>query len=115
MSKKTGIFKVYFEDNGDLMYRTPWIDSWASQRPGYVPPKSEDNHVFHDHLEYAGYRKNSIVFKSLNSGRKYHMLLLDFDKMMQVVKMHHNVVEGDFTFTRRGTVQALKMILPKKP
>jgi hypothetical protein len=113
--KKTGQFKVYFEDNGDMMYREPYVNRWAAQQPGYVPPqhKTEDNHVFFDTMEYVRWYGNVVTFKSLTSGRKYHMFLRHFDEVMKAKRMINNVIEGDFTFTKHGSVQAFKMILPK--
>jgi hypothetical protein len=43
------------------------------------------------------------------------MFLSDFDAMMLAKKMKDNIIEGDFTFTKRGRVQGFRMILPKKP
>lgn len=117
MNKRVGQFKVYFEDNGDLRYRAPYVSRWQSQQPGYVAPvyKTEDNHVFQDRLEYSGYYQSVITFKSVNSGRRYHMFLRHFDEMMKKIQMNHNMVEGNFTFAKHGNVQGLKMVFPKNP
>lgn len=109
MSKVKGSFKVYFDNNGDLLHR---FYSWYQSQGNF---KEEDNHVFQDRLEYAGYAGSHISFKSLMTGRKYHMFLSDFDKMMKDKRMDQNIIEGDFTFTKKGRVQGFKMILPKKP
>lgn len=100
-------FKVYFDLNGNLLYRLYRYDSPTSY-------KEEDNHVFKDRLEYDDYLGSHISFKSLTSGRKYHMFLTDFHKMMLAKMMHENVIEGEFTFTKRGRVQGFKMLLPKQ-
>ena len=114
MAKKPGQFKIYFEDNGDMMYREPW---WELKNPNpAVPlPKSEDNHAFHDQMEYVRCYGSVITFKSLISGRSYHMFLRHFDEMMQAKRMVNNVIEGDFTFTKHGLVQGFRMVLPKPP
>lgn len=108
-SNKIGIFKVYFHTNGDLMYALRYYD----QQNGNF--KEEDNHVFSDKLEYEGYGGSHIYFKSLTSGRKYHMFISDFHNLMVAKKMQDNIIEGNFTFTKKGKVQGFKMILPPKP
>lgn len=108
MSKAKGVFKVYFDTNGDLLHRLYY---WQQQQGNY---KEEDNHTFQDRLEYTGYFGSHISFKSLMTGRKYHMFLSDFHAMMLAKKMKDNIIEGDFTFCRKGRVQGFKMVLPKK-
>lgn len=110
MSKAKGVFKVYFDNNGNLLHRLYY---YQQQQTGTY--KEEDNHVFTDRLEYAGYAGSHISFKSMMTGRKYHMFLSDFDSMMKAKKLDNNIVEGDFTFTKRGQVQGFKLILPKQP
>jgi hypothetical protein len=108
MSKAKGVFKIYFDNNGDLLYR---LYGWY--KPGDY--KEEDNHVFQDRLEYIGQSGSHFSFKSLASGRTFLMFISDFDKIMLAKKVKDNIIEGDFTFTRKGRVQGFKMILPKKP
>lgn len=107
--KAKGVFKVYFDTNGDLLDR---LYSWIQQQGNY---KEEDNHVFKDRMQYVGYSGSHITFKSLMTGRKYGMFMSDFNIMMLAEKLEHNVIEGEFTFTKKGRVQGLKMILPKTP
>lgn len=109
MSKAKGIFKVYFDNNGNLLHR---LFYYQQQAGNY---KEEDNHVFQDRLEYSGFYGSHISFKSLMTGRRYHMFLRDFHAMMVAKVMKDNIIEGDFTFTKRGQVQGFKMVLPKKP
>lgn len=115
--KKTGQFKVYFEDDGDMRYREPHVSKWQASQPGYVPPqhKTEDNHVFFDTMEYVEWCWSVFTFKSLTSGRKYHMSLRHFDEVMKAKRMINNVIEGDFTFAKHGRKQTFKMVLPKPP
>ncbi len=101
-------FKVYFDLNGNLLNRLYYWD----QKNGNF--KEEDNHIFADQLEYVGYSSPHIKFKSLISGRIYLMFISDFDKMILEKKMQNNIIEGEFTFTRKGIVQGFKMLLPKK-
>ncbi len=111
MSKAKGVFKIYFDDKGDLLHR---LYGWQMQQnPSQY--KEEDNHIFTDRLEYVGYYGSHISFKSLMTGRKYHMFLSDFDAMMKAKKLEDNIMEGEFTFTKRGRVQGFKMVLPKQP
>lgn len=107
--KAKGVFKVYFDNNGDLLHR---LYHWQQQQGAY---KEEDNHVFQDRLEYTGYSGSHIAFKSLTTGRTYSMFLSDFNAMMLAKKLDNNIVEGDFTFTKKGIVQGFKMLLPKAP
>lgn len=108
MSKAKGAFKVYFDNNGNLLDR---FYSWYGNAGSY---KEEDNHVFQDRLKYHGYSGSHILFKSTVSGREYRMFLSDFHKLMVAEKMKENIIEGEFTFTKKGVVQGFKMILPKK-
>lgn len=110
MSAKKGIFKVYFNNDGDLLHR---LFYYQQNNPGSY--KEEDNHVFSDRLEYCGYFGSHISFKSTMTGRKYHMFISDFDKLMKAHKMQDNIIEGDFTFCKKGRVQGFKMILPPAP
>jgi hypothetical protein len=107
--KPKGVFKVHFDNDGNLLRRL----YYHTQLQGNY--KEEDNHVFSDRLEYSGYMGSHISFKSLMTGREYHMFLSDFDKMMMQKKMIDNVIEGDFTFCKKGRVQGFKMILTAKP
>ncbi len=109
MSKAKGVFKVYFDTNGDLLHRLYY---WMQQQGNF---KEEDNHVFQDRLEYTGFSGNHVSFKSLTTGRKYHMFVSDFHHVMMAKVLKDNIIEGDFTFCRKGVVQGFKMILPKKP
>ena len=111
MAKKPGQYKIYFEDNGDMKY---CLTYWDRRDPAKLAQiKSEDNHVWPDAMEYIGYYHSVMVFKSRNSGRKYHMFLRHFDEMMKAKVMNYGVIIGDFTFTKRGQIQGFKMILPK--
>ncbi len=110
MSKNKGVFKVYFNTKGDLLYSLGYWD----QKNGTF--KEEDNHVFTDQMEYHGYAGSHILFKSTMTGRKYHMFISDFHKLMVAKKMlPGNIIEGEFTFTKKGRVQGCKMILPVPP
>jgi hypothetical protein len=49
------------------------------------------------------------------TGRKYRMFISDFHDMMLTKKMQDNVIEGEFTFVKKGRVQGFRMILPPAP
>ena len=106
---KIGTFKVYFDNNGDLLHA---LYGYIQRQGNY---KEEDNHVFVDRMEYSGYGGSHIYFKSQMTGRKFHMFLSDFDKMMKQKLMQNNAIEGEFTFTKKGRVQGVRMILPPVP
>jgi hypothetical protein len=107
--KSKGIFKVYFDLQGNLLHRAY---GWQINQGNF---KEEDNHVFSDKMEYDDYGGSHIYFKSVVTGRKYHMFLSDFHAMMKMKKMQDNIIEGEFTFTKKGRVLGFKMILPPKP
>lgn len=106
--KPKGVFKVYFSLTGDLLDR---VYRW--QNPGDY--KEEDNHIFSDKLEYKSIGGSHVYFESLTSGRKYQMFVSDFHKVMINKKIQDLIIEGEFTFTKKGVVQGFKMILPKTP
>ena len=107
--KAKGIFKVCFDNNGNLLHR---LYGWQINQGNY---KEEDNHVFNDRMEYTGFFMSHVTFKSLMTGRKYHMFLSDFHHVMMAKVMRDNIIEGEFTFIKKGRAQGCKMILPPKP
>lgn len=92
-----------------MLYRAP--STWAAGQYGY---KEEDNHEFSDQFEYSGYSGSHIIFTSVITNRVYHMFMSDFHNMMLAKKMNNNIIEGTFVFTKKGTVQGFKMLLPKE-
>lgn len=78
---------------------------------------SQKNCIFPDILEYIGYLKarpggNSyLLFKSINSGRKYHMFISDFNDVILAKRFVNNQIVGDFYFIRKGNSQGIKYIL----
>ncbi len=115
MAKKAGQFKIYFHNNGDMMSREPYHSIWSGPSPTPPQYKTEDNHVFHDQMEYADYYSNGVILKSITSGRKYYMFMRHFHEVMKTKMMYQNVIEGDFTFAKHGVIQGVKMVLPKNP
>lgn len=108
--KKNNIFKVYFEDNGDMKYSLTY---WERRDPVKLASlKSEDNHIWNDTMEYVALWGNRVIFKSAVSGRKYYMPFRYFHEVMRAKVMRFSVIEGDFTFVKHGHAQGFKMILP---
>lgn len=113
MAKKAGQFKIYFEDNGDMKYS---LNYWERRDPAKLALiKSEDNHTWHDTMEYVALWGNRVIFKSLLSGRKYYMPFRYFHEVMHAKVMQYSVMEGDFIFVKHGHAQGFKMILPPPP
>ena len=106
--KAKGVFKVYFSLTGDLLDR---VYNW--QQPGSY--REEDNHVFTDRMEYKDIGGSHVHFESLMTGRKYQMFVSDFHKVMINKLIKDLIIEGEFTFTKKGRVQGFKMIIPKTP
>jgi hypothetical protein len=99
-------FDVVFSDKGDL--------AWNSRTSGYYAPpnfKTEKNHPYSDSLEYTGYAGSHILFTSLNTGRKYHMFMSDFDEAVKAKAFINNQLVGIFCFCRKGTKQGIRLIL----
>lgn len=71
----------------------------------------KDNYVFHDTLKFVeivrrGHVANFIV-ESLTTGTKYPMFLSEVMRIFGQYDIIHGVVEGEFTFVKRGTKFAL--------
>ena len=96
-------FDVVFTDKGDL-HRTSYFS------PQYSGFKIEKNRAYSDTLEYAGYSSNRIMFVSLNTGRKYHMFMSDFDEIVKEKMFVDNKVIGLFCFCRKGSRQGIRMV-----
>lgn len=103
-------FKVFFSKNGDLLYTSRYVN--YNNNHDYL---EEDNKVFKDQLEYKGIAGSQVTFQSLTDKRTYRMFISDFDKVMLAKKVVNNIIEGEFTFTKKGQVQGFRMLLPKQP
>ena len=111
-TKKITDFEVQFEGNGDLS-----VFNYSSYSIG---GKTEPNKIFSDTLEYVGYfgstgGNSHIKFKSINSGRKYHMFMSDFDDVLQAKRFINNQMVGLFTFCKKSNSQGMRLIFEDVP
>ena len=109
-------FEVSFDQDGNLMRDS--IDvSYIASYNGF----NQKNSISPDTLEYIGYltaRKGGnsyIQFQSLNSGRKYHMFISDFNDIVLEKRFINNLVAGDFYFCRKGHSQGIRLIFDIDP
>jgi hypothetical protein len=107
--KKMQDFEVVFTDTGDL-YAQMW----------YASSKKEPNAIFADTLEYETYHSSSggnshIIFKSVNSGRKFSMFMSDFDEILTAKRFIDNQVVGLFCFCKKGCSQGIRLIFEDNP
>jgi hypothetical protein len=101
--KKTGNYQIPFDENGDQLdgahgWRTTvWVD----------------NHEFVDELTYTGYyggRSSAYMCFNRLNGKRIVMFLSDFTDA--VPYLERGKLRGRFTFTKRGTSFATRMIEP---
>jgi len=77
----------------------------------YVP-----NHIFKDTLVFESCypTKGSahFLFRSTNSNHLFSFFLSDFELILKANKLQEgNILQGEFTFCKRGSSQGLRMIL----
>ena len=72
------------------------------------------NFEFEDKFKYLNYSRGrssaKIHFKSEITGKEYEMFLTDFDDLMNSQGFNKNVVEGTFTFCKRGANYGIKLV-----
>jgi len=105
---------IWFTAEGEMLDQS---SSWDLKR-NPTKYQSEEAKDFMDRMEYLKilhfFKKGTRVqFKSLNSGRVYSMFILDFDKIIQRKLFVDNRIQGTFLFIKRGSGQAVKMLLPE--
>ena len=116
MSKKA--LTIWFDDKGNLLEQ---VGSWATNNQTWAAThKSELAEDFNDVMEYirlVDYSRGSarVHLKSLNSGRVYSMFALDFHKIIIAKKFIDNRVSGTFHFSKKGSAQAINLIIEKTP
>lgn len=103
--------KIWFKSNGDMLDAG---GDWCTRSTDY---KSEDDKVFSDSLEFTDMSTYypRVWFKSTVSGRKYCMLLADFEVAIKAKMFNDNMLKGDFKFTKKGQAQGIKLLIPKAP
>lgn len=115
MSKKQ--LTIWFDDKGNMLTQASYINPSNASQYNY---KSEEAKDFDDSMEYVEIREYTrkstrIHLKSGTSGRKYSMFIEDFDLIVKANKFVNNRIEGTFQFIKRGSGQAIKLVLPKTP
>lgn len=103
--------KISFDEKGNLY---PQMYPWMKSNSRYII-KEEDNYTFKDTLEYSDYftprgGDTHICFVSKLTGRKFNMFMRDFSQILKQGKCNGNIVEGSFTFVKRGSSQGIKLI-----
>jgi len=72
------------------------------------------NFEFEDKLKYLCYSRGrssaKIHFQSEATNKKYEMFLTDFDDLMKGQGFNKNIVEGTFTFCKRGANYGIKLV-----
>ena len=72
------------------------------------------NYEFEDKLKYLCYSRGrssaKIHFQSEITNRKYEMFLTDFDDLMKGKGFNKNIIEGTFTFCKRGANYGIKCV-----
>lgn len=94
-------------------YQIPFRGDFLMHYPGYYDDIVwKDNYEFSDILEYVEYGKGRsstvFYFKSKTDGKSYSMFVSDFDSIVN--NMMNGVIEGKFTFVKKGQNYGLKMI-----
>ncbi len=97
-------------------FEITYLDAPQPYRPDVIATIPQHlmvpNYEFDDKLEYvASYKSRSSVgfyFKSLITEKKYPMFQKNFDNI--VTKLNGGVLEGRFTFCKRGPAYSIKMI-----
>lgn len=74
------------------------------------------NYIFKDTLVFekcfATKGSAHFIFRSTNSNHVFSFFLSDFELMLKANKLQEgNILQGEFTFCKRGSSQGLRMIL----
>jgi hypothetical protein len=115
VSKK--LLKIAFDDKGNLVEQiTRWMLNPASN---YVL-KYEDAQNFKDELVYEkiiDYSRGAarVYLKSAVSGRQYSMFVSDLHDVIKAEAFQNNRIIGEFKFVKRGSAQAVVLIIEKAP
>lgn len=115
MAKKP--LTIWFDDKGNLLDQVrPWMHN-----PQYGRNlKSEEAKDFDDRMIYVrlvDYSRNAsrVDLKSASTGREYSMFLDDFDQVIKKGKLVGLEIVGKFRFVKKGSGQAIKLVLPEAP
>jgi hypothetical protein len=115
MAKKPLV--IWFDDKGNMLDQVrPWMFQPNSGRNC----KSEEGKDFDDRMDYVrliDYGRNAarLELKSASTGREYSMFLDDFHEVIKHNKFLNNQIEGTFRFVKKGSGQAIKLVLLATP
>lgn len=74
----------------------------------------KENFVFYDILKFQSFSRGcssaKAVFKSQVNGKMYEMFLVDLSDLIERAPILHGVVEGFFTFSKRGQNYGVKLV-----
>jgi hypothetical protein len=114
MAKKP--LTIWFDDKGNLLDQVrPWMHN---PQYGRVP-KSEEGKDFDDRMIYVrlhdGRHAARCDVKSATTGREYSMFLSDFHDIITHGRLINGEIQGTFRFVKKGSGQAIKLVLPEAP
>lgn len=103
MSKKP--LMITFDKDGNM----------CDHAHSYYQSSTEEAKDFNDCLEYVemhdGHKRTARAhFRSVNTGRKYSLMLRDFHDIIVNRKFVDNKVDGRWTFRKHGNAQSIKLI-----
>ncbi len=113
MSKKA--LTIWFDDKGNMLSHGYGGHPQYAAQNNY---KSEEARDFDDILEFSDiydYSRGAarVHFISIHSGRKFSMFVDEFSKLIKAKHFINNRIEGTWRFTKRGTAQTIKLVLPE--
>ena len=109
--------KIAFDDKGNLVDQ---VTSWMMNPASNYVLKFEDAKNFQDELLYekiVDYSRGAarVYFRSVSSGRRYSMFATDFHDVIKAKAFVDNKVLGEFKMVKRGSAQAIVLIIEKAP
>lgn len=113
MNKKQ--LQIEFDANGDMREQSSGPSKYYNSAGRFEPAVD-----FDDQMEFVQirsyYRKDSrVILRSRKSGTKYSMYLDDFSAVIIAHRFTDNKMEGTWRFMKKGTGQAVKLLLPPPP
>jgi hypothetical protein len=114
-------FDVVFDRDGNMSdhwYEEPDPTNIPKIVPWYYKQNYSwvHNSIFYEELEfeccYASRGSARFVFKSLISKKRYSMRISDFQDVMKNKKIKDgNIILGEFTFSKKGRTQGIRLII----
>lgn len=105
---KSFVVKLYANGSSCLLM----LDNTIANKH-YPPTHEHDNFIFEDRLKLvcSSQKTSSVVFilESLTTGAHYSVFRNDFVDMVLNKFMDHGVIDGVFTFTKKGPGVGLKL------